>query len=541
MILFFICLAATILAMLVMDTLIEPRAKASPLFRRMALLSVMPVVMFYLTIFMIGYRPFFSALTTCATLAIIVTINNVKFRELKEPLSFSDFALLRQVFVYPALYIRHIGVVRSIVICVAIPATIFCGFSLEAPIIKRESAEDLVPTLLYFFLLFGMIHACTRGVFRGAFLQLLRKFGPSTDVQRDMDSLPLVVCLIIYFFLANEPDLTKSKAQSSSARRARERDGTEGGGPDLPAFPSPLIKAVWPLPKTVVAIQSESFFDARRLDPSIQRGVLAHWDMLRDSALYHGRLSVPAWGANTMRTEFAFLSGLPAEALGVHRYNPFLHLCHRPIWTLAHHLRQLGYRTICIHPFHEDFFNRGQVYPNLGFDEFVDITAFEGAELFGPYVSDNAVADKVMDLIANENNPIFVFAITMENHGRWEKGRLDKVVAPADLETPLGSPELGLYLHHLANADRMAARLVDFLETREGDAVFSMFGDHLPGLAEAFRTVGYEDDRTDYIVWRTGKVHPRQLDISADTLNRLMLDAIFNQVNKVGPVEDQYI
>lgn len=109
-----------------------------------------------------------------------------------------------------------------------------------------------------------------------------------------------------------------------------------------------------------------------------------------------GQMTVPAWGANTIRTEFAFLSGIDAEHLGVHRFNSYRAIAAGwRVASLASYLKSLGYRTVCVHPYPVGFYQRDRVYPSLGFDAFLDIQAFDGVEHVGPYMDDAAVADKV--------------------------------------------------------------------------------------------------------------------------------------------------
>lgn len=277
-------------------------------------------------------------------------------------------------------------------------------------------------------------------------------------------------------------------------------------------------------------MQAESFFDARRLHAVVPRDLLAQYDRRAAEACFSGRLSVPARGAYTMRTEFAFLSGLPNAALGYHRFNPYLQLCKQPVWTIAQLLRGLGYRTVCIHPFHASFFDRDEVMPNLGFDAFIDIEGFADAASFGPYISDIAVAERICAVLGEQSErPTFIFAITMENHGRWEQGRLDKHAADPGIEKePLGCPELGLYLRHLRSTDQLVARVTKELAARSAEAVFCLYGDHLPSLPNAFRAARFDDSRTDYMVWRKGGATPRLLDTSADVLGRLLLHAAFS-------------
>lgn len=512
MIAFIVALAATIALILVLERFAEPRTVARPVFHRLSLLSTMPTVVFFVTLFMVTYRPVFSALGTLVVFAGIVLINNAKMAILREPLVFSDFALLRQAIQYPALYIRYIGTGKVVGILVAVLVTIIGGLLVESPVIVRSDADDFFPMLVYLCMVFGLIYAITRGPIRQAFGDLLRRFGPTANVAQDMHKLSLVVCLIFYFFLSNEPENRKSKLARVNIARSR----------------------MTPEKRTdIVAIQSESFFDARRLHPSIPKDLLAQFDACAAEASFRGRLTVPAWGANTMRTEFAFLSGLPNEALGYHRFNPYLSLCKTPIWTMAHLLRSMDYRTICVHPFHATFFDRETVFPNLGFDRFVDLSEFDSAETFGPYVSDLAVADKICEILnEDDERPAFIFAITMENHGKWERGRLDSCPPDSSIEAePLGSFELGYYLRHLRNTDKVVSRIVDEMRRRPEDGVFTLFGDHLPSFPTVYNAVELEDSRTDYFVWRKGGDHPRQLDTSADVLGRLVLDTVLNPAN----------
>ena len=522
MLLFLLGLASTYLGVLLLERLIQPSpAGPQPLIHRMSLLTAMPGIMLYLTFFMISYRAVFSLALTLLVYTAIVIVNNAKYRALNEPLVFSDFALLRQAVRHPRLYVKYIGVFNIVMVAVTAVVLTTGAVLYEPPLVKRNAIADFFPAVIYLFVLLGMIYAATRGPFRQSMRNLLLRFGPTTDITRDKDQISIVVCLIVYFFLANEPDPARARARRHLARHTGSRANARASPhPRLPAAELPDI----------VTVQNESFFDARRISSALNGDLLASFDALAGEACYTGRLAVPAFGANTMRTEFEVLSGLPNDALGVHRFNPYLQLGKRPVWTLASQLRALGYRTVCIHPFAANFFDRDEVYPNLGFDAFLDIESFPGAEHDGLYISDAAVADKVREVLGDHSQPVFVFAITMENHGKWEPGRLDAATENAILaDPPLGSPELGRYLHHLRNADAMLERLAGLLKTRPRGGVLCFFGDHIPSFPSLFRNHGFHDARTDYCIWRTGGGESHRLDVPAHALGRLVLDAALAQ------------
>jgi hypothetical protein len=168
----------------------------------------------------------------------------------------------------------------------------------------------------------------------------------------------------------------------------------------------------------VIVVQSESFFDPRHWSEAIAPEVLTAWDDTCSTSLCHGRLQVPAWGANTVRTEAAFLTGLDPVALGIHRFAPYRALARQPVPNLFNAMKQLGYRTVAVHPYPASFYLRDRVFPMLGVDHFLDITDFDPEERDGQYISDAAVARKVGRLLKDKDNaPLFIFAITMENHG----------------------------------------------------------------------------------------------------------------------------
>jgi len=273
----------------------------------------------------------------------------------------------------------------------------------------------------------------------------------------------------------------------------------------------------------LVAVQSESFFDARSLYQGIRPDVLAEFDRLRDSAVACGKLTVPAWGANTVRTEFAFLSGICDDKLGVHRFNPYRAIAAGgDVPSLASYLKRLGYRTVCIHPYPASFYRRDRVYPRLGFDEFVDIRSFGDAMRSGPYIGDAAVADRVAAILQEATSPVFIFAITMENHGPLH---LERVV-PADIDElysmppPDGCDDLTIYLRHLRNADRMIAKLRHALEQSRRPAGLCWYGDHVPIMPAVYERFGKPNGEVEYVYWSNrNEVRPRCNDLAANGLS----------------------
>jgi phosphoglycerol transferase MdoB-like AlkP superfamily enzyme len=254
----------------------------------------------------------------------------------------------------------------------------------------------------------------------------------------------------------------------------------------------------------VVVVQSESFFDVRKDYDLLKLGVLAQFDNICQESVQFGRLSVPAWGANTIRTESAFLTGLPARFFGVHQFSPYRYFMKYQPFTLAHALKEQGYRTICIHPYEASFYFRDRLYPQLGFDDFIDINAFSSDQKEGQYIGDVALAEKVAEILAEAEQPLFVFVITMENHGPLHLEQplvTDKKLFYKMDKQPEGCDDLTVYARHLHNADKMAYMLHEQLQHNAREGVLCWYGDHVPIMADVYNVLGEPSGLTDYFVW----------------------------------------
>ena len=81
-----------------------------------------------------------------------------------------------------------------------------------------------------------------------------------------------------------------------------------------------------------------------------------------------------------------------------------------------------GYRSVAIHPNAAAFWNRARAYPALGFSRFVDAASFPQDRIVGLFTSDAALTDRVLDELADDGPPQFVFAISMRTRP-WRSSR----------------------------------------------------------------------------------------------------------------------
>ena len=384
-------------------------------------------------------RPLLSGVAIAATTLGLWLSDTVKRDVLHEPVNFADRAELPEVVRHPQLYLPFAGtglVLAGAAACAALAGLLAWA---EPPLWPRTWPGALAALL------------AAAAAARLAFLvpaspPMLRRLAPlyarlrpARNTAADAARLGPLATLVIHATLA---------AAERPARVAAVR-----------ARPQPVLPPDGP----VVLVQAESFMDPARLHPALA-GALPHFTALRARAVRHGALDVPCWGANTVRTEFAVLTGVAEPALGLDRFNPYEAFARGGLPSIASAARAAGYRTVCVHPFDPGFYNRRRVMPGLGFDRFVGPEAF-GPPASGLYPSDAAVAEAVAGLVRDLGPRVFVFVITMAGHGPWAPG-LEAL--PAALRDVADAGQLGGWLRAMQGTDAMLPALMAALEAAGG-------------------------------------------------------------------------
>jgi hypothetical protein len=449
-------------------------------------------------------RPVCSGLVVLALGAGLALADRTKRAVLREPVVFSDMSELPHVVTHPHLYLPFAG--PGLVIGGAVAGIASCAALLLLE--PRLLAPDRALTLACGLVVGALGWVVSREPVLNAAAAMLRRLDPVGEPVEDMARLGPFAVLFVYGIIARA---------ERAERRARH-------APQL--APSLGRQAGAAVP--VVLVQCESFFDARRLSPAIPKDMLPGLERCRKHAAAFGRLDVSGWGANTMRAEFAALTGIPESDLGYDRFNPYHALARAPVASLASDLRGHGYQTLCLHPFDRSFFRRDEVMPRLGFDEFLCRQNLGGSRR-PPYFSDPDLARLILEVIGSRGPRVFVFAITMGNHGPW---RLKGPAIDAGLARqfdPSGVPQGGdllRYLDGLRQSDEMLDILVEGMERRGRDGVLAFYGDHLPSLPRAFDHFGFAEWTSDYVLWPGTAMPPRQLDVPAHRLPQLIKDAL---------------
>lgn len=259
--------------------------------------------------------------------------------------------------------------------------------------------------------------------------------------------------------------------------------------------------------------------------------------------LMKGTLYVSAYGGGTCNTEFEFLTGQTLAYLGQSVY-PYTLYNLEGVEALPQLFHEMGYGTTAMHPNLPTNWNRDVVYATMGFDRFLSLDDFEGADTLRGLVSDAATYDACLDIIRESDEPQFVFDVTMQNHSGYKTGKL-----PGELMTdyrPEGVDEEGVlelneYVSLIEQSDIALEELLAQLEELDEPTVVIFFGDHQAYFADNYNNRFMQDDSeldhtmriwaTSYLVWANYDVAGAEeldadADLSTNFLGAVTLDAI---------------
>jgi len=448
-------------------------------------------------------RPVFVGLIMFALGGGLAVADRAMRETLREPVVFQAMSEFPQIFTHPHLYLPFAGPVLVLGGAAAALAAAEILLVFEPPVWTPAPLAALTVALAIVVLWWVIGHAPVLG--KAA--SLARRLGPRGDPEADAAALGPFAMLLVHCTIARAERPLRQRALAVAAAK-------------------PAIVAGRGMRRApIVLVQCESFFDARRLSPHVPKSLLPAFEECCRSGTMHGRLDVPGWGANTMRSEFAVLTGIPEAALGYDRFNPYYALARVPLRSHVWRLRQAGYRTVCLHPFSRRFFRRDIVMPALGFDRFLGRETIGGSRA-PPYQQDPELARHVLRVLDAEGPQSFIFVITMANHGPWPEP-VGPAAGNAAWLDPAGVPqgaELLRYLEGLRRSDEMLQILMRGLAERHPEAILAFYGDHQPSLPHAFAHFGFDEAQSDYAIWPGSESEPRRVDLAAHLLGGALVD-----------------
>lgn len=263
-------------------------------------------------------------------------------------------------------------------------------------------------------------------------------------------------------------------------------------------------------PTNIIVIQLESFVDSYFFkDMNYEYDPLPFLHRLQQD-YSSGKVSVPVFGGQTVKSEFEFLTGLSMDNLPT-GYNPYVQYLHsNPVDSLVKYMKESGYTTTAIHNYQGEFFNRNDVYYNLGFDRFVPYETMPNVEKKSPdiiWAGDGVLKEEIGKVLDHSEGGDFVFTVSVQLHGSYSaipKEEYPMVMSLNPDENGEVNEEfegqIAYYTSQMIEFDKAIQSIVEYLEARGEPTFLLMYADHLPTLCN---NIVSEEDRytTQYYTW----------------------------------------
>ena len=315
----------------------------------------------------------------------------------------------------------------------------------------------------------------------------------------------------------------------------------------------------------IIYIMNESFSDLGRLgDLETNEDYMPFIHNLKENTI-KGYLSMPVFGAGTSNSEFEALTGNSMAFLpsGCNVYQSYLK---RETPSIVSTLRSLGYSRTAYHPYYGTGWNRENVYPLLGFTNFISLEDFVDQSILETY-QQNGDVEEYEALLAQEypgenillrrfvsdaydyqmvenmyenrdtSQPFFLFNVTMQNHGGYAVAyrNFDQQIYVTNMNTVY--PQANRYLSLVKESDSAFQDLTEYFSNVDEPTIICMFGDHFPSIEDEFyeELLGSSLDeltteqeqlryQTPFVIWANYDIPEAEVDnISANYLSTLLL------------------
>ncbi len=240
-----------------------------------------------------------------------------------------------------------------------------------------------------------------------------------------------------------------------------------------------------------------------------------------EKAYSTGYLTVPVVGAGTANTEFEVLTGMSMQFFGTGEYPYKTILKQTDCESAASDLSAIGYGTHVVHNNTATFYSRNNAFSMMGFDSFTSKELMNITEYTpnGGWPTDDVlVKETIKTMTATENQPDFVYTITVEGHGDYpeEKVLQNPAIRVSGAPTESQNNQWEYYVNMMHEVDDFIGDLITAVNGLGEDTIIVFFGDHLPTMGLANEDMKSGDIfKTKYITWNNMGLAREEADLSA--------------------------
>lgn len=246
-------------------------------------------------------------------------------------------------------------------------------------------------------------------------------------------------------------------------------------------------------PVNIICIMNESWGDYEYGgDFTTNEPIMPYYNSLKENTI-KGHNMVCIIGGGTAKTEYEFLTGNSVKRFPA--MVPYVSYFTHDQYSLVSTLKSQGYQAIAVHPYKASNWNRPTAYRLLGFDQFLSEDDFDTskATYYHSHISDQSNYEFLIDKVKNKKNkddPLFLFDITMQNHGGYSADDVDSYITVDGLDqTSISQDDLNVVERYLTLenlSDKALEYLIEYFKNYDEPTIICMWGDHYPTMPDDF-------------------------------------------------------
>lgn len=295
----------------------------------------------------------------------------------------------------------------------------------------------------------------------------------------------------------------------------------------------------------VIVVMDEAFADLQEIrDFKTSEDIMPFYDSLTEDTV-KGFVYVSVFGGQTANSEFEFLTGLSKAFLPASS-TPYQLYIKDPLPNLTTFLKTQDYQgALAFHPFRKTGYNRQNVYPALGFEDFISSEKLDmkPSDLLRKQMSDKRDFEIIIENYEkakkSSDAPFYLFNVTMQNHSPYDAD-YDNFDTPITIDEEEYNDDMARrYLNLIHYSDEALSYLIGYFQKVNDPTVIVFFGDHEPGLSNEFygklfgKSVSelsgkenLEMYKTPFLIWTNYDIEEQEnVNISANYLSTLMLES----------------
>ncbi len=493
-------------------------------------------------------------------LVFISVINNMKWLNLKECVTISDFEKISEAFrvageaefnMFKDMWACFLGGIAMLVIFIFLDIKVFCGLKRQP--IKIETCRITVLILTVILIPIIVIDA------KGSAMAKLTE-------SRSADKTGPIVYFVESIFTSylDEPysideaqDSYKEYVELGKQLVAKQEEESTNQVEGLIDMNSSIDRVLstsnYTEKPNIIVIMSEAFYDVNLFEDVLwySEDPMTYYREIEAKSVASGNTMVNIYGGSTHFSEFEFLTGWNSKGMNSGSC-PYKEYFNEEQPSFASYLQEQGYYTLAIHPYDSYFWNRKNAYPNMGFDKFIDRSWMKYTDKCG-YISDDALTDEIIyryeERQNNEEEPFFCFGVSIANHvamiNREEFENTANHIEVAYSQSLTYSDRklqrLKDYVGGISKSGEALKKLTDYFEKQDEPTIIVFFGDHAPNYAiDILRLSGKEElsYQTPYLIWANYEFDSKKEKDNLSDINVSYLSTYLMQILDM-PLTDQ--